>query len=117
MNGSAPAIGALKREIIEYSRETKEYAVDEFGETMLRNLLAHREEADKMIEPNLKDWKLNRLPRVCRIVLELAVTEMMYGAEGTSIVINEAVEITKKFASDEDSHNHACRISRRITSR
>lgn len=89
-------------EIIHYSRETQEYAVDEFGETMLRNLLAHREEADKIIEPNLKDWKLNRLPRVCRVVLELAITEMMYGEEGTSIVINEAVEITKKFASDED---------------
>lgn len=89
-------------EILEYSRESEEYYVDAFGEKLVRDMLEHREEIDTLIEPSLKDWKLNRIPRVCRIVLELAVGEMKYGAEGISIVINEAVEIAKKFANEED---------------
>lgn len=89
-------------EILEYSKETEEYSVDAFGEKLVRTMLAHQQEADALIEPSLKDWKLSRIPRVCRIVLELAVTEMLYGDEGVSIIINEAVEITKKFASEED---------------
>lgn len=89
-------------QILDDSRTSEEYAVDAFGEKLVRTMLANREEADQMIEPCLKDWKLSRIPRVCRIILELAVSEMKYGEEGVSIAINEAVEITKKFASDDD---------------
>lgn len=57
-----------------------------------------------MIEPNLKNWKLNRLPRVSRIALELAVTEMFFGSKEDmdSVIINETVELVKKFGGEED---------------
>ena len=91
-------------EIIDYSRQTEEQAVDAFGEQLLTLLVLHREEADKLIEPHLKNWKLNRLPRVSLIVLELAVTEMFFGEEQDmdSVIINEAVELVKKFGGEED---------------
>ena len=61
-------------------------------------------EADKLIEPKLKNWKMNRIPRVCLVALELAVTEMFFGAEEDldSVIINEAVELVKKFGGEED---------------
>lgn len=91
-------------EIIDYSRQLEEQAVDSFGEKLLTNLVLHRKEADEMIEPNLKNWKLNRLPRVSRIALELAVTEMFFGSKEDmdSVIINETVELVKKFGGEED---------------
>ena len=91
-------------EIIDYSRQLEEQAVDSFGEELLTNLVLHRKEADEMFEPNLKNWKLNRLPRVSRIALELAVTEMFFGSKEDmdSVIINETVELVKKFGGEED---------------
>ena len=91
-------------EIIDYSRQLEEQAVDSFGEKLLTNLVLHRKEADEMIESNLKNWKLNRLPRVSRIALELAVTEMFFGSKEDmdSVIINETVELVKKFGGEED---------------
>ena len=91
-------------EIIAYSRDAGELEVDAFGETLLTGLVLHREEADKLIEPKLKNWKMNRIPRVCLVALELAVTEMFFGAEEDldSVIINEAVELVKKFGGEED---------------
>lgn len=91
-------------EIIDYSRQLEEQAVDSFGEKLLTNLVLHRKEADEMIEPALKNWKLNRLPRVSLIALELAVTEMFFGSEENmdSVIINETVELVKKFGGEED---------------
>lgn len=89
-------------DIFTMSRESEEYAVDSFGEQLVRTMVANRAEVDALIEPCLKDWTLARIPRVCRVVLELAVSELEHGTEGTSIVINEAVELAKKFADEED---------------
>lgn len=90
-------------EIIEMSREGGEYAVDAYGEAMLINFYAHSAEVDDAIVLRLKDWTLARLPRVNAAILRMAVTEMMYSAEDMdSIVINEAVEIAKKYAGDGD---------------
>ena len=57
-----------------------------------------------MIRPRLKNWTLERLPRPSRTLLRLAITEMRFsGAQDVdSIVINEAVELAKKYGSDGD---------------
>lgn len=90
--------------IIEYSRACGEYAVDDYGEALLCNLQAHKEEIDALIAGHLKNWTLARLPRVSAAILRLAVAEMRYSGEADmdSIVINEAVELAKKYAGDED---------------
>ncbi|MCI6639745.1 MAG: transcription antitermination factor NusB [Pygmaiobacter massiliensis] len=89
-------------EVLKLSRESGEYALDAFGEELVRTMVTHRAQVDALIEPCLKDWKLARISRVCRVILELAVSELEYGSEGGSIVINEAVELTKRFADEED---------------
>ena len=91
-------------EIITDSRELEEFAVDEYGQALLLNLEAHREEIDALISSKLKDWTLARLPRVNAAILRLAVAEMRFSGQDDmdSIVINEAVELAKKYAGDED---------------
>ena len=44
-----------------------------------------------------------RVPRVSLVALRLALAEMLYGDEKKpGVVINEAVELTKKYGADED---------------
>ena len=91
-------------DIIADSRELEEFAVDPYGEALLLNLEAHRPEIDALISAKLKDWTLARLPRVNAAILRLAVAEMRFSGQDDmdSIVINEAVELAKKYAGDED---------------
>ena len=66
-------------------------------------MTAHREETDQLIASKLKNWTLARLPRVSAAILRLAVAEMRYsGQDMDSVVINEAVELAKKYAGDDD---------------
>lgn len=56
-----------------------------------------------MIRTHLRSWTMERLPRVSITVLRLALAEMLYGGENTpGVAINEAVELAKKYGSDED---------------
>ena len=82
-------------EIIAYSRECGEYALDEYGEQLLRAMAANTKQIDGMIEAKLKDWTLRRLPKVNVTILRLALAEMRFVPSEEnmdSIVINEAVK-------------------------
>ena len=61
----------------------------------------HMEEIDAMIEQSAKGWDLSRMNKVDLAILRLAVYEMKYGETPIGVAINEAVELAKKFSSDE----------------
>ena len=88
-------------EIVAASREQDEYAVDAYGEALLANFYAHSAEVDDLIKARLKDWTLARLPRVNAAILRLAVTEMRFNGSD-DMDSNEAVELAKKYAGEED---------------
>lgn len=63
-----------------------------------------RDELDDKFVPFLKNWKLERLPQTDRIILEIAVYEILTVEEiPTSVSINEAVKLAKKFGTDNSS--------------
>ncbi|MBR5122890.1 MAG: transcription antitermination factor NusB [Anaerotignum sp.] len=61
----------------------------------------HMEEIDAMIEQSATGWDLGRMNKVDLAILRLAVYEMKYGETPVGVAINEAVELAKKFSSDE----------------
>lgn len=80
-----------------------ENPVDAFGEHLLNTYYDHSAEVDDIIRDHLRSWTMDRLPRVSLTVLRLALAEMLYGGENMpSVVINEAVELTKKYGAAED---------------
>lgn len=90
-------------EIIAQSREEGENEVDEFGQQLVCGYFDHAAEIDALIEGHLKGWAMARLPRVSLTALRLALSEMLYLPQSfTSVAINEAVELAKKFGGDED---------------
>jgi N utilization substance protein B len=60
-----------------------------------------REKNDKTISNLAIDWPLDRISRVDRSILWLALTELDLKESPTSVVINEALEIAKKYSSSE----------------
>ncbi len=79
------------------------YQLDEFGINLLNLYETHESEVNLAIQANLKGWVLNRVSKVNLAILRLAVAELMYGEpDMDSIIINEAVELAKRFGHDED---------------
>ena len=71
----------------------EEHPVDVFGQRLLRAYYEHSAEVDDLISSHLRNWT----------VLRLGLDEMLYGDEKKpGVVINEAVELTKKYGADED---------------
>lgn len=73
-----------------------------FAEDLFRVAAAREEEIDGLIEKHSANWKLARMSSVDRNVLRTAVAELT-GFPGTPapIVINEALEIARRYSSPE----------------
>jgi transcription antitermination protein NusB len=73
-----------------------------FAEDIFRVATARDTEIDALIEKHSANWKLARMSSVDRNVLRTAVAEMV-GFRGTPapIVINEALEIARRYSSAE----------------
>jgi N utilization substance protein B len=80
----------------------EELAVRAFAEPLIRGTLAHRDELDLLIQKHTKNWDLRRMATVDRNILRLAAYEMLYREDIPPVVsINEAVDIAKKFSTEE----------------
>jgi len=63
---------------------------------------AHMEEIDQVIGECAKGWNTDRMSKVDLAILRLAVYELRFSEDTpVGVAINEAVELAKKFSSDE----------------
>jgi N utilization substance protein B len=61
-----------------------------------------RERLDDMISSRLENWKLKRVAVVDRIIMEIALYELIECPEvPTGVIIDEAIEIAHKFSSEK----------------
>lgn len=75
-------------------------------ESTVKGTRAHLEEIDAIITAHLKQsWQLPRIMAADRNILRLAVYEMKFIEPSLpkSIAINEAVELAKKYGTDDSS--------------
>jgi N utilization substance protein B len=77
-------------------QEVRAYAIE-----LLSNVQAHREEIDRRLGEAMVDWQVNRLPRIDRDILRIALTEMLFLGVPDRVAINEAVELAKRYSGDE----------------
>ena len=63
-----------------------------------------KEDIENQISKNLKSgWSIERISKVNISILRIAIYEMIYGKLPYKVVINEAVELAKKYASSNDA--------------
>ena len=87
-----------------------------YAREIVDGVIDNREAIDEQITTFSKDWSLARMPAVDRAVLRLAAWEILYNdAVPTAVAIDEAVELTKEFSTDDSPsfvHGVLARIAR-----
>lgn len=74
----------------------------EYIETKYRAAAEKLDELDEQINSHATRWKTSRMNKVDLTILRLAVYEIKWDEEvPTSVAINEAVELAKKFSAEE----------------
>ncbi len=83
------------------SFEPVEREVMDLAEALVRGVAEHRRAIDEQIEAVSTNWRLDRMARVDRNILRLAVHELLHRPEvPVRVVINEAIELGKKYGSE-----------------
>ena len=88
--------------------DVKHYALQ-----ILIQASAHKDQIETLLNQSLVDWQLERLARVDRDLLRVAVTEMLFLQAPPQVAINEAVELAKRYSSD-NGHRFVNGVLRRV---
>lgn len=95
---------SLKESIQEFKSTTNHLFEDEQNQIVINRIkgtLSNYRILETLIEKNLTNWKLSRLSKVDLTNLILASYELKFEKETPKkVIINEAIEITKKFGTD-----------------
>jgi transcription antitermination protein NusB len=76
-------------------------APDELTVLLVEGVAAHRERLDAAIAARAEGWALERMPALDRNVLRLAAFELAERPDvPVAVVIDEAVELAKRFSTD-----------------
>lgn len=77
---------------------------DSFYEKLVRGTTEQLAQIDESLKTKLENWSLDRLPKIERTVLRLAVFELLFMEDAPSrVVMNEAIELCKTFGDDKSS--------------
>lgn len=72
-----------------------------FANQLFEGAAAEAASTDQIVEKLAENWRLDRLAAVDRSILRLAIYELRFGTAPPKVVIDEALELAKKFSSAE----------------
>ena len=74
---------------------------NKFVRDIVDGVLEKKDSIDKIISKYLENWDLDRLGKTDRAILRLSTYEMLYYNTPNVVVINEAVELAKKYSDEK----------------
>ena len=87
------------------ANEVQDKNAIEYINDVIKGIETNKKEILELIEKNLKsDWKLERISKVDLSLLKLAIYEIKYKDLAFKIVINEVVELAKKYGEDQSKN-------------
>jgi len=91
-------------ELIDNADEADGIQVSTFARMLAEAVYSKKDEIDALISEYSVGWKIERIPKVSLAILRLAICEMLFvESVPVSVSINEAVELAKTFASNDDA--------------
>src|SRR5271169_5648357 len=72
-----------------------------FANQLFEGAISQADASDKLVEKLSENWRLERLAAVDRNILRLSIFELRTGTAPAKVVIDEALELAKKFSSAE----------------
>ena len=73
---------------------------NEFVNEIVYGVLDKKEELDSIANSYLTDWTIDRLDNLGAVILRMAIFEIKYLDTPNIVVINEAIELAKKYSDD-----------------
>lgn len=75
-----------------------------FAERLFLKTLRNQHDLDEIIRNHIRNWRIERLTVIDKIILRIALCEFLYFEEiPTKVTINEAIEIARKFSTSKSS--------------
>lgn len=91
-------------EILALATEVRDLEPDEYIRKVFFGVYDNLEDIDSIISETAKGWKISRISKTALSVLRLSIFEIKYYDEiPVSVSINEAVELCKKYATQDDA--------------
>ena len=76
--------------------------IRDYSNRIVKGIVSHQDKIDNLIQSLSNHWRLSRMAHVDRNILRIAVFEFLYEKDtAPAVIINEAIEIAKKYSSDE----------------
>ena len=73
---------------------------NEFIKDIVYGVTTHQKELDELANEYVKDWTIDRLDKTGAAILRMAIFELKYTDTPPIVVINEAIELAKKYSDD-----------------
>lgn len=78
----------------------------EFAWKIIKGIVEHWDEINKLIEKNAPEWPLAQIPPLDRSILRIGLYELLYANKEevpSKVAINEAIEMAKNFGGENSS--------------
>ncbi len=76
-----------------------------FAEQLFLTTVRHQKELDKIIQQHIKNWRIDRLTIIDKIILRASLSEFLYFEKiPPKVTINEAIEIAKNYSTKKSGN-------------
>ncbi len=72
----------------------------EFASNLVEGTVENKDEIDLKIQHHSKNWSFDQIAHLDKSILRVAVFELLFTDTAPPIIMNEAIEITKKYCTD-----------------
>lgn len=73
---------------------------NEFVKDIVYGVITHKNDIDKLANDNMNDWNIERIDKTGAEILRMGIFELKYTDTPEIVVINEAIELAKKYSDD-----------------
>ena len=73
---------------------------NEFVKDMVYGVITYKDKLDELANKYMGDWPIDRIDKTGASILRMALYELKYTDTPEIVVINEAVELAKKYSDD-----------------
>ena len=85
-----------------FERANVSEEIQDFTQALIKNIFFHKKEVDGLLKKISANWVPDRMAMIDKNILRLGICELLFDSTTPpKVVINEAVEIAKKFGTEE----------------
>ncbi len=86
----------------ELLQDVEDVEAKEFVKSLTLLTIKHRDFYDEMIKKVVKNWEIDRIAVIDRLLIRMATCEMLHFSEiPPKVSINEVIEIAKRYSTDQ----------------